>query len=275
VIGTVGLELTRAAAPSTPIGGTVAHRHGRRSCWRLLLLACAAWTGAAMADSYLVLSLLGDHLTTVTERLPAGGGTGDGNQYDVARMAGTALEDFVVGVAEATLRRVAPGASATLLRASDPKLYASSDGWFDIPPEQVHTLVSFVAKAVPPAPDARLLLIAPYLAQPQLRTATDYRGTGSVAGLGFYVSNRLQDGQGSAGFFGVFANFQMLVINLRSEVVERREIIVAGTAYAAARAPDGVASNALSSEEKVKVLQSLVRDEIEQRLPGMLSAAKP
>ena len=83
-------------------------------------------------------------------------------------------------------RRAAPTAAVTMLRASDPSLYASGDGWFDITPEQIHTLVSFVAKAAPPA-DARLLLIAPYLAQPQMRTATDYRGTGSVAGLGFYL----------------------------------------------------------------------------------------
>jgi hypothetical protein len=236
-----------------------------------ICVACAAWAGAATADSYLILSLLGDHLTTVTEGPPPGGGTGDGNQYDVARMTGTALEDFVVHVADAAIQRAAPAASVTMLRASDPQLYASSDGWFDITPEQVHTLVSFVARAMPPGPDARLLLIAPYLAQPQLRTATDYRGRGSVAGLGFYVSNRLQDGQGSAGFLGVFANFQMLVINLRSEMIERREIIVAGTAYSAARAPDGVASNALSPEEKVKALQSLVRDEIERVLPKMLA----
>jgi hypothetical protein len=243
--------------------------------WRFLFLACVAWTGVASADTYLILSLLGDRLTTVTEGPSTGGGTGDGNQYDAARMTGTALEDFVVHVADAAIQRAAPTASVTMLRASDPSLYASKDGWFDITSEQIHTLVSFVGRAVPPPPDARLLLIAPYLAQPQLRTATDYRGRGSVAGLGFYVSNRLQDGQGSAGFFGVFANFQIVVINLRSEVIERREIIVAGTAYSAARAPDGIASNALSSEEKVKALQSLVRDEIEHRLPGMLAVAKP
>jgi hypothetical protein len=162
-----------------------------------------------------------------------------------------------------------------MLRASDPTLYVSKDGWFDIPPEQIHALVAFVAKAVPPAPDTRLLLIAPYLAQPQLRTATDYRGSGSVAGLGFYVSPSFQRGHGIAGFFGVFANFQLLLIDPRNEAVERREVVVAGTAYPAARAPDGVAANALTPEEKIKALQVLVQSEIDQRLRAMLVTAKP
>lgn len=240
--------------------------------WRLLLLACVAWTGVASADTYLILSLLGDRLTTVTEG-PALAGGGDGNQYEVARMTGTALEDFVVRVADAVIQRAAPTAAVTMLRASDPSLYASNDGWFDITPDQIHTLVSFVGKAAPP--DARLLLIAPYLAQPQMRTATDYRGTGSVAGLGFYLSNKFVEGQGSAGFLGVFANFQLVVINLRTETIERREVVVAGTAYSAVRAPDGTAANVLKPEEKIKALQVLVQDEIAHRMPTLLAPAKP
>ncbi len=252
----------------------LARRHRRPSRWRLLLLACVAWAGAATADSYLILSLIGDRLTAVIEA-PASSAVGDGNVYEIARMTGTALEDFVVRAADAAIQRAAPSASVTMLRASDPGLYASNDGWFDVSPEQVHALVSFVAKVVPPTPDARLLLIAPYLAQPQLRTATDYRGSGSVAGLGFYVSNRFQRGQGIAGFLGIFANFQLLLINPRSEAVERRDVVVAGTAYSAARAPDGVASNALSPEERIKALQVLVQEEIDRRLPAMLAPAKP
>ena len=269
----IGFDVAKAATGNAARASTAARGGRALSAWRFLLLACVAWTGVATADAYLILSLIGDRLTTIIEGPPTDG-VGDGNQHEIARMTGTALEDFVVGAADATIRRVSPAASTTMLRASDPKVYASSDGWFDVTPEQVHALVSFVAKAVPPAPDQRLLLIAPYLAQPQLRTATDYRGRGSVAGLGFYVSNRFQAGQGSAGFLGVFANFQILLINPRTEVIERREVIVAGTAYSAARAPDGVASNALSTEQKIKALQGLVQDEIQRKLPGMLGAAK-
>lgn len=252
----------------------LAGRARRSSRWRLLLVACAAWTGAATADSYLILSLLGDHLTIVTEAPPQAS-VGDGNIYEIARMTGTALEDFVVHSADAAIRRAAPAAPVVMLRASDPAFYASKDGWFDIPPEQIHALVTFVAQAVPPAPDARILLIAPYLAQPQLRTATDYRGSGSVAGLGFYVSPSFQRGQGIAGYFGVFANFQLLLINPRNEAVERREVVVTGNAYPAARAPDGVAANALTPEEKIKALQTLVQGEIDQHLSAMLAPAKP
>ncbi len=249
-------------------------RARRSSRWRLLVVACAAWTGAATADTYLILSLLGDHLTIVTEAPPQAA-VGDGNIYEIAQMSGTALEDFVVHAADGAIRRAAPTAPVIMLRATDPALYASKDGWFDITPEQIHALVTFVAQAVPPAADARLLLIAPYLAQPQLRTATDYRGSGSVAGLGFYVSPSFQRGHGIAGYLGVFTNFQLLLVNPRTEAVERREVIVAGTAYPAARAPNGVAANALNPEEKIKALQTLVQGEIDQHLPAMLAPVKP
>jgi len=71
-------------------------------------LACLAWSGAACAESFLVLSLLGDHVTTVTEAQLTDSRT-DANGYEVAPLSGHALDDFVVGTTGAAIEKAAPG----------------------------------------------------------------------------------------------------------------------------------------------------------------------
>lgn len=238
---------------------------------RILCLACVAWSGAAGADTYLVLSLIGDHLTTVIET-PQGEGGADANGYELAPLTGHALDDFVVGTTGAAIEAAAPGAIVTLLRASDPSLYGSADGWVDVDAAQIRRLVSFVAKAVPAASDARFLLIAPYRAQPSLRIGGGSRGTGSVAGLGFYVGSGNVDGDPVPGFLGVFAHFQLLLIDVRTEAVASRQPVVIGTAYPASDAPDKTAWNALTMPRKIAALQEMTQNEIRRLIPGMVGA---
>jgi hypothetical protein len=79
----------------------------------------------------------------------------------------------------------------------------------------------------------------------------------------------------AVGFLGVFANFQLVLINLQTSVIEAQERAVVGTTVAASRAPDKTAWNALSQQEKMRALQFLIKREIERALPSMLGASKP
>ena len=252
---------------------------GRRSAsrgrlrWRVIGLACLAWSGAACAETFLVLSLLGDHVTTVTEAQLTDSRT-DANGYEVAPLSGHALDDFVVGTTGAAIEKAAPGATVTLLRASDPALYASTDGWLDVDAAQIRQLVSFVTKAVPAATEARLLLIAPYRAPPSFKVEGAARGSGSVAGLGFYVSSSLFAGENVPGFLGVFAHFQLLLIDVRGLAVLSRELVVVGAGHPASEAPDKNAWNALTMPRKVAALQELTQNEIRRLIPGMIGSSK-
>ncbi len=240
---------------------------------RLACLACVAWAWAAHAETYLVLSLLGDHLTTVIEE-PAGDNRADANGYQIAPLSGHALDDFVIGTTGAAIQTAAPGATVTLLRASDPALYASTDGWLGVDAAQVQRLVSFVRKAVPTAAEARLVLVAPYRARPSFTFGSARRGSGSVAGLGFYVGNPTVDGDPASGFLGVFAHFQILVIELRSLAIANQQPVAVGTAYPAADAPDKTAWNALTMPRKIAALQELTQDEIRRLIPVMVGSRK-
>ncbi len=124
-----------------------------------------------------------------------------------------------------------------------------------------------------------MLLITPYLDQPELKTDRDYRGTGKVAGLGFYLdtvtrfkrSDTMETGR---GFLGVFAHFQLVLINAQNNAIAAHERVVVGTTYSAARAEDRTPWNALTQAQKATALESLMKRGIERSLPGMLSSPK-
>ena len=250
--------------------------------WSLVLvfgLAVAIRAGDVFAEDYLILSLIGDRITIVTQEQQVGSRI-DRNGYQVVPRSDPNLDNAALLAVEGALRKVRPDASVTFLRATDPSIYTMRNSWLETDTVNVRELLAIAAKQSSAPSDARLLLITPYMAQPELRTTKEYRGTGKVAGLGFYLDGttmlyRLDTRESARGFLGVFANFQLILINLQSKAIEAHERIVVGTTYAAARAPDKTPWNALSPEEKGAALNSLMTKEIERVLPKMLVARQP
>lgn len=236
-----------------------------------LAFAAAAWAGSAVADAYAVLSLVGDRMTIVTQG-PKTGSHLDQDVYDVLPVTVPALDNVALAAAEAAIRKSDPAAPITHLRASDRTLYTLVDGWLDPDAAALRALVSFVAKAVPAAKDARLLLILPYRTEPQFLTYFGYRGSGSVGGLGFYLGASTVDREAINGFLGVFANLQLVLVDPRSGAIEAHEAVIAGNAYSAARSK-GV-WDALSAERKIEALQTLTQGEIERRVSAMVASAR-
>lgn len=265
--------------------------HGSSRCrsWRALRwlgVALAFWLGTACADSYLILSLVGDRLTVVGAERQVGSNL-DRNSRQVVPLNDQSLDNYSVRVADAAIRKLRPAASTTMLRASDPTLYTLRDSWLDADSVNTQALLSVVAKMAPPIGDARLLLIAPRRDELDMRTDRSYIFTGSkIAGLGFYVDQvtRMRTlpagekgGEAGRGFLGVFANFQLLLINVQTGEIDAYRKVATGTTFAASEAPDKVAWNAISGEKKLQVLQFLIKREIDGALPDMLSSvpAKP
>lgn len=246
----------------------------------MLILVLATWTGDGLAETFAILSLVGDHLTVVGEAQQVGTHL-DRTQSQVVPLSDTALDDFAARVAYATIGKVRPDASVIAFRAKDPALYALRDSWLDADVTQVRELLSLVAEQVPPSPDGHLLLITPYRDELKLQTDRDYRGTGKVAGLGFYLDSstpnfkRPDTGETATGFLGVFANFQLVLINSQSRAIEAHQRIVVGSTHAAAQAKDRTPWNALSPTEKIRELQWLLKREIERVLPTMVSSQRP
>lgn len=247
----------------------------RFALWSLALLA---WPSGVGAESYLVLSLIGDHLTVYT-RVDQVGSHITARRPQIMPMKGTELDDFVVVTAGRVIRKAIPAAEVTMLRARDPELYKMRTGWLDADSIDVRELVKLVSKLFSPPPDSHLLLIAPYRAELQLKYDRGYAGSEvQAAGLGFYVDGYTRMTAADTlesvpGFLGVFANFQLLLVDLqRDNVLEVQQRVVVGETFAAARAADKTAWNALSGEKKVAELQFLLEREIDRAVPAMLSS---
>jgi hypothetical protein len=236
----------------------------------------ASWTLAANAETFAVLSLVGDHLTIIGMGAQLGSHI-DQNRQQTITVTGTPFDDFAVRVTDAAIAKARPGASVAALRASDPALYKLAESWLEADTVEIKQLASFLPDSVVQSPDARLILITPYRNELELRTAHDLRGAGKASGLGFYVDaitaiKRADTGERAFGYLGLFANFQLFLLNLKTGAVEAHERVVLGTTRSAARAEDRTPWNALSQEQKVRTLESLLKEGIERVLPRMLSS---
>jgi TPR repeat protein len=226
--------------------------------------------GATVADTYVILSLVGDHITIVGQGSETGSHL-DKNQYQVAQLTDQALDNFAVRTIDATLASVRPDAAVITLRSTDPTLYALRDSWLDADSMDVQALLALVTKQLPLSPDAHLVLVTSYRGQPEMKAGHTYRGIGKVAGLGLYLGpwNRTRPRT-----LGAFANFQLVVINLKTGAIDSHERFTIGTLFTAVRSDDGEHWIALTRQQ-TGVLEVLLRREIQHSLPHMLSSASP
>jgi hypothetical protein len=205
----------------------------------LLLLALAAWVSEAAAETFVILPLIGDHLTIVTQRRQTGSHI-DVNGYQTFPNSDPALDEFAAKIADAVIAKTRPDAGSVTIRASDPTLYKIRDSWVDAELSGVAELIADIKGKLPPMNDAHLLLMTPYRDQPQLRTTKSELGSGKVSGLGFYVDTETwltiseTDKQGSRGYLGLFANFQLVLIDIESGKVAGHERVVLGSTHASA-----------------------------------------
>ena len=107
----------------------------------LLAVVAALWAGAALAESYVVLPLIGDRITVALQDQQVSSHM-DRNKYQVIPQSDPNLDNAAARAADATIHKLRPDATITLLRATDPKLYAMRDVWTDTDAVDVRELLS-------------------------------------------------------------------------------------------------------------------------------------
>src|SRR5436190_17433392 len=144
-----------------------------RACARLLcvvvVLAVSGWSEQASAETYVILSLVGDHLTLIGLGAQLGSRI-DQNPRQIVAVTGSGFDDFAVSVVDASIAKARPSASVVALRASDPNLYKMRDSWLDSNAVEVKELMSFLPDSIGRSPESWLILIAPYRDELELRT---------------------------------------------------------------------------------------------------------
>lgn len=240
-------------------------------------LALTAWADQALAESFLILPLIGDRITIVGQQQQTGSRI-DQNKTTFVQIKEPGFDNAALVAVDKAIHAARPNATTSMLRSRDPKVYALRDSWLSTDAVDVKELLSLVTSLADSPADAHLVLITPYRSEPMLKTDRDYRGSGMVAGLGFYLDGstpmKNDAGESGVGFLGVFANFQIAVIDLSKKTVEARERVVAGTTFPTADGKDRTPWNALSDARKESELIALMSREIESVLPRMLAAPK-
>jgi hypothetical protein len=102
-------------------------------------------------------------------------------------------------------------------------------------------------------------------------------GKGRIEGLGFYldgsVSTKVSEtGDGGRGFIAPFVYIDVALIEMASSKVISKEKVVASRPVSAGQAVKDVGSpwEALSSAEKVRLVNKIIQDEIARVVPVLL-----
>ncbi len=244
----------------------------------LVALAAMAWTGNAAAEKFLVLSLVGDHVTLVSEEKSVGSHL-DKNQYDAVKLGDTFLDDAALLAVKGAVIKLRPAATVELLRARDPKAYVARNAWLEQDSSIMRELMANLSHEAEASPDVHLILVAPLVDAPRMkgdeanggggrRAGVGYvNGTGRVAGLGFYT------GSGLSGI-SIFVNLQLALVDLRSGAIEAHERVNTGVENAALLLPNAKSGSTLSGTDKLLALQTLLSDEIARQVPVLLQPLK-
>jgi hypothetical protein len=200
------------------------------------------------------------------------GSVANHNRIELLGPPGAAFDGALMDAMEAMLTKIRPGSDGHIVRArvSEGTLFLERTPEDDT--ESIRALKSALASQLADAPSALALIVAPFRAAPHMAIDTGTRGEGKVTGLGFYIDRmtplRTADSAASdTGFLGIFANIRVLLVDLGTSRIFRDDTATVGTTFARARSPDGNPWNAISSEQKISVLQRMVLVEINRLIP--------
>jgi hypothetical protein len=236
----------------------------------LALLALAA--GAQEPRKFAALSIIGDRLAVVSHVADTGTRV-DRNRVDYLDMPPRALDNAVLGAVNAAIKRSVPGSEVMMLGATPPLFGAQGEGIED---PDVKPVVDLVKPAIEKAGVTHLVLVGKLRHEARLKFADGYVGSGRLEGLGFYLDHQLlteERGEGNVGrgFIAPYAYFRVSLVDLRSgEVVGQRDVL-ASQAVGAGRSPSLRVWEALSAEEKVKMITGLARREAAEAVREMLA----
>jgi len=232
------------------------------------LLLCAQSAQAADHLRYSVVSLVGDQIT-VAKRQFSTGTRLNRTENNVLSVQGPGLDDEVLEEVDKLLPKLAPGAQVSLLGLSSAEAYrAPIDKLLKLPALQK----AFEAER----PD-RIVLIRKLRSDARLQLSDGNVGNGNLEGLGFYIDSTLrleQEGAGRTdeGFISPYVYIQLTLLDGH----DLREIgtvpITASRVFAASAGSTGLAWDALTAEEKVATLRTMLHEAVHTKLPKLLAS---
>jgi hypothetical protein len=126
-----------------------------------------------------------------------------------------------------------------------------------------------------------LLVVAKHRAPARLQMVGSSVGSGHLSGLGFYVDStystmRTDTLESAKGFIAPYVYIRLGLVDLASLQQVRERTITEGIVRSAARNKEGLdAWGAMTAEEKVAMLQDLLRNGLQDAVPLLLTDTAP
>ena len=246
---------------------------------RMVVLAVGAVLGAASslaaaADSYAVVSLVGDAITVVGYRAATGSNI-DQNTHEQVTLGDGVFDRLATRVATNMIHRAAPGAVVQAIDVPDRARFAEPLDW-SAPDSPLASLLSSV-KPLLQRPDTHyLVVVGKFRGEARLRVSNGTLGSGKLTGLGFYLDpfRHLKNAAGETGrgFVAPFAYVQVTLIDLETGAVVRSE----SDEETVTRANAGPDANldpwdALTSAQKVRILQNELGRAVQKTVPRLVA----
>lgn len=245
----------------------------------LLAMLCPVASSAKSSAGplrYALLSAVGDQITAVYARTQTGSRL-DKNEREVAPLPDNSLDRMVLRSLDGALKQNAPNAEVAALAAANKSLFDVQRDVL-IGRKSSDAAVSAFAAALPPGGADRLLLVLKHRAEARIPVDEGIIGVGRLEGVGFYVDRvtvlkSVKTRNQGTGFLAPFAYVRLVLADANGNVLAQKPL-EAATSIGIGHAPDALQPwDVLDANDKARVLDALLKREIDRALPELLAAA--
>lgn len=239
-------------------------------------LVLASSANAQQTDDSLkkvaIVSLIGDEMTVDTYR-PRVGTLIDSNHQVVIPIQTPVFDHTALLAASDALTKLNPSAAIVLLAVPAPG--SDSDLARLVVDGKVVPSNAFVA-SLKEQGFTHLLTITKLRAPARLQLSGNTVGSGKLQGIGFYIDNdyrtaRSDTRETGKGFMAPYVYIKLTLVDLGSLQSRGEELITASVTRSAARNEGGLSPwGAMTSEQKVDMLKSLIKERISDAMPLLL-----
>lgn len=244
----------------------------------LVALAMLMATGAQAADrAYAAMSLVGDGLLIVNYRAKTGSSLA-GRQRQAVPVADPVFDRTALLAVEEAVQRAQPKAEVVLLAGRDA-------GLLDVQEKSLgsagaaQAIADALVPRLPKTGATHLIVVAKAQSSSALRVDQSVVDTGPLEGLGFYVDptivTRPPEGNAASdshGLLAPFAYFDVALVDLASGKVVADRPVFASYSYVESQTGSLTPWESLSSQEKMRILTKLLREEVGKAVGALLAS---
>lgn len=225
---------------------------------------------------YAVLSLIGDKLNIVIAQVQTGTRI-DVNQRDSIDINNPVFDNSAVAAVAAAVRKIDPKAELAAINTRSAVLFEKQRSLFDQSGDKI-SIPDAIRNALKAQNATHLFLITKRRDDANAQfTDGSSDGKGRLEGLGFYLDGSMQTrvsqtGSNGRGFVAPYVYIDVALIDVASSRVIKKEKITVSNPVSGGAAEKDIGNPwaALSSAEKVRLVDFLVRREIERVVPELM-----